>query len=70
MLLATGVGMLKIIGNMGNIKPPPSPGQVLTGLFVLTPILVGSTFCVGTQFGKAIGQGLGHLPIKTKIEML
>jgi hypothetical protein len=47
---ASIVNMMKVIG-VSTLKPP---GILMGGLFIGVPLVVGTTFCVGHHFGKAI----------------
>jgi hypothetical protein len=50
-----------------------SPGQLLSTACVIAPMAIGATFCMGTQFGKAMRYE-DKLPFasgpKSKLQML
>ncbi len=53
--LTTFAGMIKVLGNMDNVKINHiTGGQKLAGLFIGVPLVVGTNFCVGHHMGKAI----------------
>jgi hypothetical protein len=65
--------MFKILGNINNIPMHTSPGQLLSTACVIAPMAIGATFCMGTQFGKAMRYE-DKLPFasgpKSKLQML
>lgn len=55
MVLATSIHIVKGLGNISMTEiPKMKPGITFASLMVVAPLAVGSTFCIGNYFGKAI----------------
>jgi hypothetical protein len=53
--------------------PKLTPQQMLAVLFIGTPLAIGSSFCMGTQFGKAlrdVEDRQSHGPGRIKLKLL
>jgi hypothetical protein len=57
----TVMGFTSVFGIMNGLSklPTPIPRSTSVGsLFLIPPLLAGSVFCVGDQFGKALRIGM------------
>jgi hypothetical protein len=64
------ISIASMISGFRMIEPKMPPSLVLMSFFVVSPLMVGSLFCLGTQMGKGI-RYIDDRPINSsKIKML
>ena len=64
------ISIASMISGFRMIEPKMPPSLVLMSFFVVSPLMVGSLFCIGTQMGKGI-RYIEDRPItSSKIKML
>ncbi len=64
------ISIASIISGFRIIEPKMPPSIVLMSFFVISPLMVGSLFCIGTQMGKGIRYIEDRPTAGNKIEML
>jgi hypothetical protein len=66
----TTISLASMISGFKMIEPKMPPSIVLTSFFIISPLMVGSLFCIGTQMGKGIRYIEDRPTAGSKIKML
>ena len=66
----TTISITSILSGFRMIEPKMPSSLVLTSFFIISPLMVGSLFCIGTQIGKGIRYVEDRPMTSSKIKML